>query len=174
MFIGRTDAEAETPILWPTDVKNRLTGKDSDAGKDWRQEEKEMTEDEMAGWHHRLDGHEFEQVLRVGDGHGSLACCSPWGLKQSDTTEWLNNKKSPEMDRRAERLWLKSFSEMTGFYTCLAVNYHVIIPSCHLFSCRANVRRIGMPTFSWINPLYMSGHCVKCFTSIFSFNPQKT
>ena len=76
IFIGRTDAEAETPILWPPDVKNWLFGKDSDAGKDWRWE-KGMTEDEMVGWHHQLNGHEFEQALGVGDGEGSLACCSP-------------------------------------------------------------------------------------------------
>ena len=87
IFIGRTDAEA--PILWPPDAKNWLLGKDPDAGKDWRQE-KGMTEDEMIGWHHWFDGHEFEEALRVGDGQGSLACCSPWGHKESDTTEWLN------------------------------------------------------------------------------------
>ena len=72
-------AEAEAPILWPPEVKNWLTGKDPDAGKDWAQEEKETIEDEMVGWCHQLDGHEFEQALGVGDGHGSLACCSPWG-----------------------------------------------------------------------------------------------
>ena len=90
IFIGRTDAEAETPILWPPDAKNWLTGKDPDAGKDWRQEEKGMAEDEMVGWHHRLDGHEFEQALGVGDGQGGLACCSPWGRRESDTTKRLN------------------------------------------------------------------------------------
>ena len=90
IFIGRTDVEAETPILWPPDAKNWLLGKDPDAGKDWRQEEKGTTEDEMVGWHHRVDGHEFEQVLGVGDRQGSLVCCSPWGRKESDTTEWLN------------------------------------------------------------------------------------
>ena len=90
IFIGRTDAEAETPILGPPDAKNWLTGKDPDAGKDWRQEEKEMTEDEMVGWHHWLNGHEFEQATGVGDGQGSLECCSPWGRKELDTTEWLN------------------------------------------------------------------------------------
>ena len=90
IFIRRTDAEAETIILWPSDVKNWLTGKDSDAGNDWRQEEKGMTEDEMVGWHHQLNGHEFEQALGVGDAQGSLMCCSPWGCKESDTTEWLN------------------------------------------------------------------------------------
>ena len=90
VFIGRTDAEAETLILWPPDAKNWLIWKDPDAGKDWRREEKGTTEDEMVGWHHRLDGHEFEQALRVGDGQGGLICCSPWDHKESDTTEWLN------------------------------------------------------------------------------------
>ena len=90
IFTGRMDAEAETAILWPPDVKNWFTGKDPDAGKDWRWEEKGTTEDEMVGWHHRLDGHEFEQASGVGAGQGSLMCRSPWGHKESDTTEWLN------------------------------------------------------------------------------------
>ena len=91
IFTGRTNAKAKTPILWPLDGKSQLIGKDPDAGKDWRQEEKGMTEDEMVVWHHRLNGHEFEQALRVGDGQGSLTCCSPWGHKESDMTERLNN-----------------------------------------------------------------------------------
>ena len=90
IFIGRTDAEAEAPILWPPDVKNCLIGKDPDAGKDWKQKEKGMTEDEMPGWNHQLDGREFEQAPGVGDGQRSLACCSPWGCKESDMTETLN------------------------------------------------------------------------------------
>ena len=90
VFIGRIDVEAETPILWPSDVKSWLTGKDPDAGKDWGQEEKGMTEDEMAGWHHRLNGHGFGCTPGVGDGQGGLACCDSWGRKESDTTEWLN------------------------------------------------------------------------------------
>ena len=81
------DAEAETPILWPPDGKNCLIGNDPDARKDRRQEQKGMTEDEMVGWHHRLNGHEFEQALGVDDGQGSLACCSPWGRKEQDMTE---------------------------------------------------------------------------------------
>ena len=76
--------------FWPPDSKNWLIGKYTDSGKDWRQEEKGMSENEMVGWHHWLDGHEFEQAVGVGDGQGSLACCSPWGSKESDTTEWLN------------------------------------------------------------------------------------
>ena len=90
IFIGRTDAEAETPILWPPDAKNWLLGKDPDAGKDWRQEERGTTEDEMVGWHHRLNGHEFEQAWGIGDGQGGLACCSPQGCKESDIAERLN------------------------------------------------------------------------------------
>ena len=90
IFIGRTDAEAETPILWPPDAKHWVLGKDPDAEKDWRREEKGMTEDKMVGWHHWFNGHEFGQALGVGDGQGSLACCSPWGRKESDTTEQMN------------------------------------------------------------------------------------
>ena len=90
IVIGRTDAEAETPTLWPPDVKSRLIWKDPATGKDLRQKEKGTTEDEMVGWHHWLDGHEFEQALGAGDGQRSLACCSPWGGKEADTTERLN------------------------------------------------------------------------------------
>ena len=90
IFIGRTDTETEAPIFWPPDAKSRLTGKDPDAGRGWGQEEKGTTEDEMAGWHHQLDGHEFEWTPEVGDGQGGLACCDSWGHKESDMTEWLN------------------------------------------------------------------------------------
>ena len=89
IFTGRTNAKAEAPILWPPDVKNWLTGKDPDAGKDWRQKEKGMAKDEMVGWHRRLDGHEFEQALGVGDGQGSLACYSPQvGKSQTRLSDW--------------------------------------------------------------------------------------
>ena len=90
VFIGRTDAEAETPIFWLPHKKSWLIGKDSDAGRDWGQEEKGTTEDEMAGWHHRLNGHEFEWTPGVGDGQGGLACCYSWGHKESNMTEQLN------------------------------------------------------------------------------------
>ena len=90
IFIARTDDEAEATILWPPDVKSWLTGKDPDVGKEWGQEEKGTTEDEMARWHHRLDEHEFEWTLGVGDGQEGLVCCDSWGRKESDTTEWLN------------------------------------------------------------------------------------
>ena len=90
VFIGRTDVGAETPILWPPDAKSWLIGKDRDAGKDWGQEEKEMTEDEIVGWHHQLNGHGFGWTLGVGDGQGGLACCSSWGCQELDMTENLN------------------------------------------------------------------------------------
>ena len=88
-FFGRNDAKAETPVLWPPHAKSWLIGKDSDAGRDWGQEEKGTTEDEMAGWHHWFDGRESEWTPGVGDGQGGLACCDSWGRKESDTTEWL-------------------------------------------------------------------------------------
>ena len=90
LFTGRTDAEVETPILWPPDVKTWLIGKDPDAGKDWGQEEKGMTEDEMVGWHHWLNGHGFGWTLGVGEGQAGLACCSPWGAAKSRTqlSDW--------------------------------------------------------------------------------------
>ena len=93
IFIGRTDAEAEAQILWPPDARSQLIRKAHDAGKDWRQE-KGMTKDKMVGWQHQLNGHEFEQTLGDGEGQGSLVCCSPWGLKESDKTEQLNNKNT--------------------------------------------------------------------------------
>ena len=90
IFLAKIDAEAETPILWPPDAKRWLIGKDPDARKGWRQEEKGMTEGEMIGWHHRPNGHEFEQAPGVGDRQGSVVCCSPWSGKESDTTVQLN------------------------------------------------------------------------------------
>ena len=90
VFIGRTDAEAEAPVLWLPDAKSWLIWKDPGAGKDWGQEEKRMTEDEMVGWHHQLDEHEFEQALGVDDGQGGLECCSPWSQRELDMTEQQN------------------------------------------------------------------------------------
>ena len=100
VFFGRTDAKAETPILWPFHVKSWLIGKVSDAGRDWGQEEKGTTEDEMAGWHYRLDGHEFEWTPGVGDGQRGLACCDSWVRKESDTTEQLNWTEEVRWTRR--------------------------------------------------------------------------
>ena len=90
IFIGRTNAETEAPVLWPPDGKSWLIGKDPDAGRDWGQEEKGTTEDEMAGWHHWLDGRESEWTPGDGDEQGGLVCCDSWGRKESDMTEWLN------------------------------------------------------------------------------------
>ena len=94
LFIGRTNAEAEAPILWPPHVKSRLIGKDPDARKDWRQEETQATEEEMAGWHHWPHGHEFEQTLGDSERQRSLVCCSLWGCKELNMTERLNNTHS--------------------------------------------------------------------------------
>ena len=104
VFIGRTEVEAETPILYPPDAKNWLIWKDPVIGKDWRQEEKGMTENEIVGWHHRLDGHGFGWTLGVGDGQRGLACCDSWVCKESDTTEWLNWTELKE-----EMTWNMSF-----------------------------------------------------------------
>ena len=99
-FFGRNDAKTEPPVLWPPHVKSWLIGKDSDAGRHWGQEEKGTTEDEMAGWNHRLNGLEFEWTPRDGDGRGDLACCDSWGCKGLETTKWLN---STELNWRQPR-----------------------------------------------------------------------
>jgi len=115
LFIGRTDAEAETPILWPPDVKNWFIGKDPDAGKDWRWEEKGMTEDEIVGWHHRLNGHEFEPALGVGDGQGTQACCSPWGCKS--------------------RTWLRDWTELIYYKQITAISLVAVCHHIKLLQC---------------------------------------
>ena len=115
MFIGRTDAEAETPVLWPPHAKSWLIGKDPDVGRDWRQEEKGTAEDEMAGWHHRLDGHEFEWTPGVGDGQGGLVCCDSWGPKESDRTERLNwTEAQLQQPSRSQRIPPGLNREMPG------------------------------------------------------------
>ena len=111
IFIGRTVAEAETPLFWPPDVKSRLIGKNPDAGKDWKQEKKGATEVEMVGWHHWLNGHEFEQAPRDSEGQGSLACCSPQSHKESDTTERLNNNYNISFTNGSRRLLGKGESQ---------------------------------------------------------------
>ena len=116
MFIGRTDAEAETPVLWPPHVKSWLVGKDPDAERDWGQEEKGTTEDKMAGWHHQLDGHEFEQTLGVCDGQGSLVWCDSWGRKESDTTEWLN------------------WTELSMLLFLISISYYLLCTDTHFYS----------------------------------------
>ena len=117
VFFGRNDAKAETLVLWPLHVKSWLIGKDSDAGRDWGQEEKGMTEDEMAGWHHGLDGREFEWTPGVDDGQGGLACCDSCGRKESDTTEGVNwtELKEVQWDTRDHRYTTKQNQENETF-----------------------------------------------------------
>ena len=150
MFIEKTDAEAEAPILWPPDVKTQLIGEDTDAGKDWRQEEKEVTEDEMVGWHHRHDGHEFEKAPGVGDGQGSLACCGPWGRKESDTTDWLNWTE------------LIGWKVEAGWLVILAGPDHVVITgeSEVWFSFQDNM------LMDWLGSLAMKVEKTKCRTGL--------
>ena len=140
IFIGRTDAEAETPILGPPDAKSWLIGKDPDAGKDWRQE-KGMTEDETVRWHHWLNGHEFEETPGVGDGQGGLVCCGSWGCKELDMTEWLNwtdwyawvshmsqwvkNLPVRQLDTGSIPAWGRSLGEGNPLqYFCLVATVH--------------------------------------------------
>ena len=125
-FFGRTDAQAETPVLWPPHVKSWLIGKDSVAGRDWGQEEKGTTEDEMAGWHHWLDGRESEWTPGVGDGQGGLACCDSWGRKESDTTERLN---WTELNFLTSRSWMG--------------NSHVSSPCCWIVLCFWFIQLLG-------------------------------
>ena len=116
IFIGRTDAEAETPILWPHNAKNWHIGKDPDAGKDWRWKEKGVTEDETVGWHHWLNGHEFEQALGVGDGQGSLTCCNPWDHEELDMTEQQNWTEESSVRRWNVMKVIKSSFDYSKFY----------------------------------------------------------
>ena len=130
IFIGRTDAEAEALIFWPPDEKSWLTEKDPDARNYWKQEKKGTTEGERVGRHHRLNGHEFEQAPGDGEGQGSLACCSPWGHKESDTTEWLNNNKGTRIPEPYQGLFqsllprsvVTSHTIDTFAYFCLYIN----------------------------------------------------
>ena len=134
IFIGMTDAEAETPILWPPDAKSWLIWKDPDSGKDWRQEEKGTTEDEMVGWHHRFNGHEFEQTLGVGNGKGILVCCSPWGCKDSDMTEPLTWSETTLQTSWVTCSWLAQPLH------CLSKNLAVkVIPSDFVRTLRAQI-----------------------------------
>ena len=157
IFIGRTDVEAETPILWPPDVKNWLIENDPDAGKDWRQDKKGTTEDEMVGWHHRLNGHEFEQAPGVGDGQGSRVCCSSWGHKESNTTEWLNwielRGYISEIRLRLEKLKAKIQSLMTthswcrfGLLTACCIHTLALASSWDLFASPLTLGDLPWPT----------------------------
>ena len=173
IFIGRTDAEA--PILWPPDAKNWLIGKDPDAGKDWRQEEKGMTEDEMIGWHHRLDGHEFEQSLGVGDGQRSLACCSPWGCKELDTTEWLNwtcwvrrASWATDLKRRLLQSTGRVLLRLVALFTSFEGQWHsgavsfVPGPEMWLGLTWKLLCVVGLPTLPWLPDLSCSEQATRC------------
>ena len=132
-FIGRTDAEAETPIFWPPDAKNWLIWKDPDAGKDWRPEEKGTTEDEMVGWHHRLDGHEFEQAPGVGDGQGSLACCVH-RLAKSWTwlSDWTGLRGLESLKQELSRVSGAGFSRQgKEAEPCCNSGYGIYLLFCH-------------------------------------------
>ena len=138
IFIGRTHAEAETLILWPPDAKHWFIGRDPDAGKDWSWEKKVTTEDEMVGWHHRLNGHEFGWTPGVGDGQGGLACCSPWGCKEWDTTEWLNWTKLITESRYVSRfLPLSCPSLLLSFWLSffLSLNLRCLPSRCIVIIC---------------------------------------
>ena len=115
IFSGRTDAEAEALIHWPPDAKSQLIGKDRDAEQDWRQEEKGMTDDEMVGWHHQLNGHEFEWTPGVGNRQEGLACCSPWDHKELDTTDWTETKMGIFL---YPVFMIKSLEPRRGWGTC--------------------------------------------------------
>ena len=128
VFIGRTDVEAETPVLWPPDAKSWLIGKDPDAGKDWGQEEKGTTEDEV-GWHYRLNGHGFVWTPEVGDGQGGLACCSSWGCKELDMTERLN------WTELMKNIWIShnSLYKLLNMACHLVSSYKHIVDRIHFF-----------------------------------------
>ena len=123
VFFGRNDAKAETPVVWPPHVKSWLIGKDSDAGRDWGQEQKGMTDDEMVGWHHWLDGRESEWTPGDGDGQGGLACCSSWGRKESGTTEWLKEPSWTEL-----QLSLENWGPRDGTHCPTARRKFVVLP----------------------------------------------
>ena len=141
LFIGRTDVEAEAPVLWPPDTKSWLVGKDCDSGKDWGQEEKGTTEDEMVGWHHRLNGHEYGWTLGVGDRQGGLACCGSWSHKELDTLERLNwnevkqRSSLKEPGFRPKFSWLQKIppsEALNQLLKCKGVYDHLCLPKLYV------------------------------------------
>ena len=146
ILIGSTEAEAEAPILWPPDMKSRLIRKDPDAWKDWRQEEKGMTEEGMVGWHHRYNGHEFEQT----PGQGNLAFCSSWGHKELDTTEQLNNnncfyKKNCAAPGNLTFMWLLSYTHPKEFVGIYSVQFSSVTQSCPTLCNPMDCSTPGLP-----------------------------
>ena len=128
VFFGRNDAKAETPVLWPPHAKSWLIGKDSDAGRNWGQEEKGITEDEMAGWHHQLDGHELEWTPGVGDGQGGLACYDSWGRKELDTTERLNETELKWLSMHARPFAYTYHSLVILYFNCILTTFPHLFP----------------------------------------------
>ena len=126
IFFGRYDAKAEATVLWTSDTKISFIRIVANAGKGWRQEEKGTTEDEIVEWCHWLNGHEFEQALEDGDGQGGLVCCSPWGLRESDTTEWLNNNNSPRINS-----FMYRYSRLSSTH-CLTVSSSYLFFLCSI------------------------------------------
>ena len=145
ILIGRTETKA--PILWPLDAKTSLIGKDPDAGKDWRQEE-EMTEDEMVGWHHQLNGHEFEHTPGNNQGQGNLRCCSPWGHKELDMTEWLHHNKTFN-DGHSDRC---DVVPHCSFDSHLSDNWaYFLVPAGHLYIFFEEMSAwVFCPLFDWV------------------------
>ena len=156
VFIGRTDVEAEAPILWPPDVKSWLIWKDPDAGKDWGQEEKGTTEDEMVGWHHRLNGHGFGWTPGVGDGQGGLVCCSSWGRKESDMTERLNWTEGPVLVTAAD---LRQSGEERCFQRALLEEREdmSVLPDNRNLALSLRVSAQPVPLFGRLSPNLLSG-----------------
>ena len=151
IFTGNTDAEAEASILWPPDGKSLLIGKDPDVGKDWRQEEKVMTEDKMVGWHHQFDGHEFEQTLGDSEGQGNLKCYSSWDHKELGMIEWLNKYDISHSLSDLLHLGHKIlFNLYSGVSTKFLLSLYVFFSS----NSRLNSGSSNIPTFNlWINIL---------------------
>ena len=135
LFTGRTDAKAKAPIVWPPDAKSHLIRKDPDAGKDWRQKENRTTEDEMVRWHYRLNGHKFDQAPGYVEGQGGLLCCNPWGHKELDMSEWLNN------NHKASAGWPKDGALYSFWALDTGSSFLIKFPSifCHHIHNTANL-----------------------------------
>ena len=144
IFIGRTDAEAETPILWPPDMKNQLIGKDPDVGKDWGQEEKGATDDEMVEWQHWLNGDEFEQTLGDSEGQLNLACCSPLGCKELDRTEELKKKKRIKLNIARTRWSVNKFTTCQNIIQYYLQNNLIQTPYNGIHNVHCTIRLLDM------------------------------
>ena len=166
VFFGRNDAEAETPVLWPPHAKSWLIGKDSDGGRDWGQEEKGMTEDEVAGWHQGLDGCEFEWTPGVGDRQGGLACCSSWDRKESDMTERLNWTDWMCQDSFCDLSYSVSWTMFHVFLRTMCILLLLDGMFCTHLLGQFYLTCASSLTFPGWFPLWMSIHCRKLATEI--------